>query len=870
MYPAISSIRTSTICAKDDRYADQHHPCNPAHRRHPPGALAHLLQDTTIEALLAQPDLDYYKVSLICRALLEGFFPYEKKHNDAKHFLIRWLVQHKQGKVLSHWLELTPLTLQVSTKEIAAGLLAIMQSASSFSSLTLQLVENRETDIAKEIIPLLGQAIKANQSVTKISLFLSEDDADELPPLFDTLAGISGLELVIEAGATAPTGFECLSKLLSRNKTLRVFELSMPESGPGDGDDQGPAARSAADAIRQLAGQWQLERLSLNAVPPGCQAVVGELMCTNHVLEELKIGLVGTTADPALINGFIQTGSVENVQLSMLGLEDGMLALVSVIGTGNTSIKSLEIRSRHSQIGGNDSSNICQLIAHSSTLASLIWHLPGGSNVDLRQIGKALVKNTRLETLKLIGPGEEKNDDRPCWVNETSISALAFNLQKNYTLTELVLASECEMASPIKYNYSVLQRVLDRNNAIQHYACSGGFLCGATEGFFATVGLPIDTVIGTARALMRYKPTTGVAALALVNKACYAQALFRRQQGHAMMLTNLLPLSQDLVVNNRQEMIGLLYRVIVSNGGFSTEDLARIAESETLPGALVAIMFRSSHDFLYLVKVFCKAVGMPVIRSGLISEIAKDDLVEACDLAGTGKAFILSMLEQSFPPDQKHLAPFVDKEINFDSISSVAAKLFIGYNIANVAELESSKAELVTWCVENRQPGVLVAYYAASPHEVSIDFQRFSGAFARSMMERFSQVKKLRSLYLNGIPEYEDALILQRLLSSTSSLKELHIDGNHCGQEFELLMQGLSLNTSITALSLEPRPIVAPPEICDALASLLTMNSKIQWILLRVHSDDPERPQLMQLAAVDDRLEVIQVERMEDLGQPPQ
>jgi len=54
------------------------------------------------------------------------------------------------------------------------------------------------------------------------------------------------------------------------------------------------------------------------------------------------------------------------------------------------------------------------------------------------------------------------------------------------------------------------------------------------------------------------------------------------------------------------------------------------------------------------------------------------------------------MLKQSIPPDEKHLAPFVDKEINFDSISSVAAKLFIGYNISNAAKFKSSKAALVT------------------------------------------------------------------------------------------------------------------------------------------------------------------------------
>ena len=326
----------------------------------------------------------------------------------------------------------------------------------------------------------------------------------------------------------------------------------------------------------------------------------------------MKIGLAGSKVDKALVDGFSRTRSVESVCLSVFAFKGDMLNLITSIAETNVSIKSIELRSQGPHVDLKDNSGICSLISSHRTLASLIWELPARCKVDLAKIGAALEKNIRLEMLMLVYD-ELIDGSQPGWIDETSISALAEKLKKNHPLTDFGLVSQVERHSPVKQNYSVLQQVLDRNIAFQRYACSDAFLFGAVEGFFATMNIPADTAILTAGELMHYKPRTGAAALALVNKASYAQALFRRHQAHAGMLDQLVPITRNLVVNNRKKMIELLYGIIVINAEFSTAELSRIAESPTLPGALVGIMFRSPHEYLYLVQLFCQAVGLDKI-----------------------------------------------------------------------------------------------------------------------------------------------------------------------------------------------------------------------------------------------------------------
>ena len=461
MYP-ISATRTSTVSVRDDGSDDLSYTRNAAHRTDTFEGYGHLLENTTLEEVLGEPDLHNLHINVIRRALVHGYFPCRQNESDYVLFLTCWLVQHKQAKLLCLWLERAPLSIMVLTKEIAAGLLAIMQStlSFSFSGLTLELAAHLSKNSLKEVIPLLGQAFEANACLTKITIFSENYDSRGLAPLFDVLAEVAGLELVTEGGTMGPTDFALVSNLLSRNKALRVLALHNLGCGTFDDGKVAPVTGSAAGVIKHIAGQLHLERLELSNVPPQCQAVIGELMCTSHVLNELKIGLDGSKVDKVLVDGFSRTSSVESVCLSVLAFEDDMLALITSIAKTNVSIKSLGLRSRYRHEDLNDNSGICRLISSHRYLASLTWQFPAGCKVDLVKIGAALEKNIRLETLMLHYQEQSNDDCQPDWINETSISALAEKLKKNHTLTELVLASDDEMQGPIKKNYSVLSAYL--------------------------------------------------------------------------------------------------------------------------------------------------------------------------------------------------------------------------------------------------------------------------------------------------------------------------------------------------------------------------------------------------------------------------
>ena len=104
-------------------------------------------------------------------------------------------------------------------------------------------------------------------------------------------------------------------------------------------------------------------------------------------------------------------------------------------------------------------------------------------------------------------------------------------------------------------------------------------------------------------------------------------------------------------------------------------------------------------------------------------------------------------------------------------------------------------------------------------------------------------------------------MVLYRVLAGPSRLKELRIDGNCCGPEFDFIMQGLSLNRHITSLSVDLRAMSDPPAICDTLAMLLETNRTIKSISLVLYDDDPEQRQLSQLAVMDERLRLEHAER---------
>lgn len=811
----------------------------------------HLLEGMTFAEVLDQPFLDRHNFYLICAFLNHGTFPTLKRDVD---YLASWLVLGKQIKLLGKLLSVVPAAIEISSEQFAARLVAIMQSGHTFKGLTVLLDIGLQPEVLKEVASLLGQAFLANSSLTAIELFSEGEDFSELAPLFDVLAEVHHLTFIARARQMGSADCALIGSLLSKNKTMRALELyGFGDEGVKDHDDLSDP-EGLAMIIDQLAGQMQLERLSLSRVPPHEQSLLGHFLCTSLSLTDLRIGLDGANAPKALVAGFSQTMSIENLRLELPNLENGMLPLIGGIANNKGSIKSLALITREKRLDLNETACLCDLIAGNSFLVSLAWRFSIDSNVNLVQIGAALGKNKRLESLALAAkfkPDSGHYWKKPDWVDHAIVPELIENLKNNKTLLSLELSDQRSILDMHKLKFPELQQLLQRNRAWQRFACSDAWVAGAAEGFFATLQMPVDIANVAAGYLMQSGPRADIAALALVNKASHHQARSSRRQAHAAMLDQQLSIADEFATHDSKSMLELLNGIAACMEDFSVADFSRIAERPSLASALVDMMRCSPRVYLKLIRNFCQAAGVHKMRS--LMTAACMDVNSKWEWKS---ASLLSMLEQSFPPDQAHLMPYVEKALNYYSIASVARRLFIGYGVVARNSDEADTTELVSWCVDSIQPGLLIALQDTCICKVSIDFNRYGGAFARGMLEKIPQLKNAHTLSIKGIPDYADALALHRALAGTSILERLHIDEDHCGPEFDFIMQGLGLNRGITTLALACRTLSNPPAMCETLAVLLKANTTIELIQLVVQEGDPEHTRLALLAAMDDRLQL--------------
>jgi hypothetical protein len=583
----------------------------------------HLLNKLTLEAVLAQPHDDYQR-ACVQSFLVDGVVPCDQDDLD---YLALWTVRNAEGDVLNALLGLRPLVVPMNDVGTASGLLAAMQSGLSFSGLTLQLDTTMRKQVLDAVIPLLTQAFSADASLAALVLFSNDYGARGLQPLFDALAGVKDLQLITVEERLQPDDVAVIATLLSKNKTVRALELNNLGAEQAGAADAAGADKGMADLFRHLCGQSHLERLVLSEVPEHCQSLLGNFLGSSNTLTTLRISMDGVLATEPLVAGFRRNTSVEKLYLNVTDMADGLLPLLAALADSENTLTHVTLTTRQGRADAKDSRYIGNLIARSGSLASLVWGFADGKGVDLGRLGIALEKNRRLESLTLIRLIEPEARRGPVghacdWVDTTTIPPLLESLNKNRTLTALVFSERVPLVNAVPEKFPMLQQVLDRNRAWQVFACSDAYICGAAQGFFTSLGMPVDTALVTADCLLHYKPRVAAGALALVNKATYYSALAGRRDAHPAMLNQRLaamPDYEDGTDNFVDDMIELLNGIIASRGDYSAEDLRRIANSPSLGAALVAIMERSTPNYLYLGRRFCQAVGTDVMRSKVLS-----------------------------------------------------------------------------------------------------------------------------------------------------------------------------------------------------------------------------------------------------------
>ena len=842
---------------------------NTGTRTHPAAEIKgyiHLLQGHTLDAIMSRP-CDVFQVANVRTFLVDGVLPSDEDDLD---YLALWTVRNRQGGVLNALLGITPLVVSINDADTASGLLGATQAGMSFSGLTLQLDTTMRQEVLDVVIPLLAQAMAANPSLTAIVLFSNDYRLRGLQPLFDVLAGVKKLELVTVEEQLHSDDVNMIATLLSKNKNLRALELNNLDTEQASCATSACVSAGMSKLFQHLEGQWQLERLVLSAVSHECQSPLGNFLGSSHTLDTLQISIDGSVATAALVDGFRQNRSIERLYLNLTDLADGMLPLLSAIAENKSSLRLVALTTCHGRADAKDSQYIGDLIGCNDTLASLVWKFSNEREVDFAHLGSALEKNRRLESLCLIR--EREHGDRHVavgqdgeWVDADAIPSFIKKLGKNRTLTKLRILDSVRLANAVPQKFPMLQQVLDRNLAWQKFACSDAFISGAVQGFFTTLGMPADTAFVTAGILLQQRPRVATRALALVNRAAYDSALAGRRHAHPAMLNESLAAmpdsdeeSEDDVFEfmagattsreggDNEDMIALLNGVVLSRADYSVDDLRRIAHGPALGAALVVIMARSAAHYLYLVKQFCQAIGTDVMRSKILAQFSNPLYVSKQQL---------QMLEQSFDPDLQHLARFVVKDLDYHSIDSHLTRFFVGYNVRSKFTLPPVRTAIKSWCVKNKQPGVLMALHDSGRNShFQFNTRELPVGIRRGVIRKIPLLQHVSSLGITGLLRREDALDLRRVLAAEFGLVHLEIGGCCRGPDFDLVMNGLKDNKGIETVNIARIVFARGLTLCGTLAAVLQANSRIRTLKLYLNVLDPELADFERLSVADPRL----------------
>lgn len=310
-----------------------------------------------------------------------------------------------------------------------------------------------------------------------------------------------------------------------------------------------------------------------------------------------------------------------------------------------------------------------------------------------------------------------------------------------------------------------------------------------------------------------------------------------------------------------ESMVRLLQRIIATKEDFSNENLLKIGAHPCLVNALLEMMDRNAAGYLLLIKLFSKVIDVEVLRLHVLDAISSISRPDAINF---------TLLEQSFPPDQGHLARFVENPVDTRCIDSTAVRLYVGYGIRYG---HMRYWDLESWCLKAEQPGVLMAFAETYNRKSMGDEMnlldgiwfdvKFPGPYKKGMLEKLPLLQETSQLFIDGMLDCEDVRVLVRMLVEPSSLNHLFIAGDIGSAGLHMLMRALAENQIIESIEVSEDyegnddPTNKDFPISVSIASLLNANR----IIKRISIDflpyvDAERAALIKLAESDRRLEL--------------
>jgi hypothetical protein len=524
------------------------------------------------------------------------------------HGFATWLLLKREAAALIAWLHVVGSdTVDIYTRVCAETLLEAVRSTPRIAGLKVKIALDRIEQTDPEIMALLAAAFRVNNGLDTLTLSLDSMHRKSLATLIDAVCLIKGLNIEATGVDVAPEAIHLFADLFSKNREINSFSLFDPESAQTRRTSNYTAAVNSL--LAALKGQTRLKYLHLGGVPQTGQKALGEFIAESQALTSLTVGLAGDACTQTLVDAFSKNTTISFLALRVDSIENGMLPLIELIAKNKCRPQQFTLATSCSRDNCENLRYLCEMLRSNTTLNHFHWDCRDLNFSHLGLLGESLAKNTTLEHLLICR--NHDGDLIPRSAIETAVKEhipeFARHFAKNRTLTKFLFYPTASLFQRNKLSDPAIDAILKRNLAYQTYACSEGFIKGASCAFFNGLGLPAELGSVAAPFLLHQRPRTRAGSLALVNKASYHWAHLERRKEGARMIAGVLAAGAGPRRHATVKMIELLGRIAFLRQDYSIDQLREIAASPDFAPALVRL--RSPEDYAHLVSRFGEAVG---------------------------------------------------------------------------------------------------------------------------------------------------------------------------------------------------------------------------------------------------------------------
>lgn len=287
----------------------------------------------------------------------------------------------------------------------------------------------------------------------------------------------------------------------------------------------------------------------------------------------------------------------------------------------------------------------------------------------------------------------------------------------------------------------------------------------------------------------------------------------------------------------------LLEKIATTPHDFSANDLIRVGRSDLLMPCLTNLAQKNPRLF-HSAKRLSEALNIKISRREIIDSFLKKSLGDTA--SGEMK---LDLLETTFTPDQLHLAPLIDGDVQFEWLPPVGLRLFVNYD---VLVSDPAADDVLYYCSKQEEPELYIAYME-NYHDGWLSTDGMDTNFRDDFLSTIPLSEHIRRLDVIDFDDKTDSEAVAAILSD-SPLQHLNLVNSLCSKAaFELLMCELAANTRLKSMEIQFYGKAETFPVVENIKSALKANATLEFLLVKVPLDHGEQALLAQLEISEPR-----------------